>query len=124
MENLISKWSACSEPTEYLLNKVNLYLQILGHEHRVESLGELAKSSSMPIEIRGKRRLELIRSLLHFLKDNKVTVDFLHYYVYSVDVYRDAYDLVFDYMGECEHGGMIQGTPKDILDEFIGSYEF
>lgn len=49
--------------------------------------------------------------------------DFLEHYVYARTVVGDSYDLVFEYIGECEHAQDLNGdefppTREDLLDDF------
>ena len=131
------QWENWTEPLEVLLDVVKQFIETV---KCISSLTDFAKGGECIESPKIYTRKEdlsralatctMIRLGLAIPPKDIWTTGFLANYIYITSVYEDAYDFVFDYIGENEHQMDLHGdefaqTKADLLEDFclyLGSW--
>ena len=102
-------WQDWSEPLELLLEAVQGFICTLKRDGCIRT----GNSADAAMIKDGKEKLR--RALCEYLSHGAKSDAFLEKYVYTSEIYKDAFGFVFEYIGESQHMVCLDGNevPKD-----------
>lgn len=112
-----SQWKSWQDPLAILIEEVTEWLE----KQNLTSVSQEADHIAI-----SKRKVKLIHALGRGLAEDAETEsidNILSLYVYQTDIWADAFNLIFEYIGENEHqfelnGAEFADTRPELIDDF------